>query len=153
MPTKRQIMKASLKRGRAVEVYLDPRFEDVVLPPQHLHEPSLLLRYVQFQIPDLLATGDGISATLSFQSKRYWTFIPWRAVFAIAVDGERDGVMWEGGTISSFSKEQAVAPVAKPSRPALQVLDGGMSGEAGVREPSEGKRPWLRLVKSDDIPF
>jgi hypothetical protein len=54
-----------------------------VVLPEHLLGDHVVLDYnlnATIPIPDLVATDDGIRATLSFSREPFTTFVPWSAV-------------------------------------------------------------------------
>jgi hypothetical protein len=69
-----------------VKVALDGNAPDVQLP-DHVRDDHVVLWYeldpVGVPIPDLEATDQGISATLSFSREPHKTFVPWSAVKGI----------------------------------------------------------------------
>lgn len=84
--TMREAFEHLLCRG-GVRVALHGRAAGVELPEQIRDLDPLVLEYgldLPTPIPDIEASDDGISATLSFSRTPYKTFIPWDAVIGMA---------------------------------------------------------------------
>ena len=80
VPPKRDVMLALLQQAESVYVNFDPRREGVMVPPQLKKTARVVLQYgmnMAIPIPDLDVGEDGIGATLSFDHRPCWTFVPW----------------------------------------------------------------------------
>jgi hypothetical protein len=79
-------------------LYLDPRGDDVTVPPWFKHQPELCLQFglnMPVPIPDLHLDETGIYGTLSFSQTPFTCAVPWKAVWMLRP--ERAGVpfLWE----------------------------------------------------------
>jgi len=95
LPPKKEVALALLEKSN-VDVYLDPRAEGVVVPPQFRKEPRLILKIglnMPVPIPDLRLDDDSMSCTLSFNRARFFCVVPWSSVFAMVGDDGR-GMVW-----------------------------------------------------------
>jgi stringent starvation protein B len=84
-------------QGRLVNVHIDPRRKGVMIPPNLRTCPHIVLQYgsrMAVPITNMEVSSLGISAVLSFGHLGANTFIPWHAVFAIADDEIRRGVVF-----------------------------------------------------------
>lgn len=120
-----------------VMVLFDPRKEKVQLPEYLKKETHVALQYgyhMPIPIRDFQIDDQGISATLSFQQRFSFTFVPWSAVFAIS-DGEQKNKVWEkdiptdldlppthtSGPLQPAQTESVLKPKARPSH--LKIVD------------------------------
>lgn len=89
-------------------VHFDPRHRDATVP-EHLAKlkRTLFVYSHDFKIPlnDLLVTEHGVSASLSFNRVRQYTFVPWDAVFAIEPDDNGAPVVWAQGIAEDLLQE------------------------------------------------
>jgi stringent starvation protein B len=95
LPPKKEVALALLERSN-VDVYLDPRAEGVVVPPQFRKEPRLILKIglnMPVPIPDLRLDDESMSCTLSFNRTKFFCVVPWLSVFAMVGDDGR-GMVW-----------------------------------------------------------
>ncbi|MBI2394497.1 MAG: hypothetical protein HYV09_33310 [Deltaproteobacteria bacterium] len=158
-PPKRDVMLALLQQAESVFVNFDPRRDGVVVPAHLKRQPRVVLQYglnMRIPIPDLDVGEDGIGATLSFEGRPTWTFVPWPAVFAIISQDQR-GMLWEADLpreIEAEHKKASSPAEAKKSaqpptkgalgkksapgkaRPSLRAVDGGGEGQK-----TDGERP------------
>lgn len=95
LPPKKEVMLALLERS-SVFVHLDPRREDVRVPPWFKKQAQLVLQVglnMAVPIPDLSVDDDSVSCTLSFSRSPHFCYVPWSAVFALVGDDSR-GMVW-----------------------------------------------------------
>jgi stringent starvation protein B len=95
LPPKKEVALALLERSN-VDVYLDPRANGVVVPPQFRKEPRLILKIglnMPVPIPDLRLDDESMSCTLSFNRAKFFCVVPWLSVFAMVGDDGR-GMVW-----------------------------------------------------------
>src|SRR6185369_11479387 len=114
LPPKKEVALALLERSN-VDVYLDPRANGVVVPPQFRKEPRLILKIglnMPVPIPDLRLDDESMSCTLSFNRAKFFCVVPWLSVFAMVGDDGR-GMVWP----DDVPQELAVR-ADKPSAPA-----------------------------------
>jgi len=160
-PPKRDVMLALLQHAESVFVNFDPRRDGVVVPAHLKRQPRVVLQYglnMRIPIPDLDIGEDGIGATLSFEGRPTWTFVPWTAVFAI-ISQDQKGMLWESDLpreIEAEHKKQTAPGEAKKSaqppaptkgtpkksaggktRPSLRAVDGGGESTRSSDKPEE----------------
>lgn len=168
LPPKKDVALALLERSN-VDVYLDPRSEGVVVPPQYRKEPRLILKIglnMPVPIPDLRLDDDSMSCTLSFNRARFYCVVPWMSVFAIVGEDGR-GMVWPDDVpqeLAIHTDEQGAPGAARegaaPSsrgkgRARLEAAPEGGRATAEPRAPrakrsrkkkEEPARPVLRAV-------
>lgn len=155
-PPKRDVMLALLQHAESVFVNFDPRRDGVVVPAHLKRQPRVVLQYglnMRIPIPDLDVGEDGIGATLSFEGRPTWTFVPWSAVFAI-ISQDQKGMLWESDLpreIEAEHKKQTAPGEAKKSAQPPNGKDSadGAKGRGlgnAKRPAAVGKRPSLRAV-------
>src|SRR3954453_15445624 len=95
LPPKKEVALALLERSN-VDIYLDPRAQGVVVPPQFRKEPRLILKIglnMPVPIPDLRLDDESMSCTLSFNRSPFYCVVPWSSVFAMVGEDGR-GMVW-----------------------------------------------------------
>jgi stringent starvation protein B len=93
---KRYVVEAMLERG-PVRIYLDARRDGVKVPDALASDPELVLRFGNRLVPpivDLALDAHAISGTLSFRGQPFHVVVPWHAVVAALVEGEREPATW-----------------------------------------------------------
>jgi hypothetical protein len=111
----REVVNALLDKGN-VDIYLDPRKRDVIVPLKYKFDSRLILkvgRSMPIPIPDLRVTDDRVSGTLSFDQEPFFCSVPWSAVFA-AVGEDGRGWVWNDRIPSEL--QDASAPRIAPSQ-------------------------------------
>lgn len=71
-----------------LDVWVEPK-KGVILPPHLLHKSMITIqvgRNLAVPIPDLETTPKGLGATLSFNNKGFFCFIPWCSVSYVHVN-------------------------------------------------------------------
>jgi stringent starvation protein B len=120
LPPKRDVMLALLERAPSVFIHLDPRGDDVRVPPWFKKQPQLVLQVglnMAIPIPDLSVDEAAVSCTLSFSRSPHFCYVPWRAVFALITEDSR-GMVWP----EDIPPEVAAQRAAAARRPALRAL-------------------------------
>jgi stringent starvation protein B len=160
-PPKKDVMLALLERS-SVFIHLDPRKEDVRVPPWFKKQPQLVLQVglnMAVRIPDLDVGDEGVGCTLSFNRSPVYCYMPWTSVFALVADDGK-GMIWPNDIPKEVAAQQAdraqkeqakaeirsvpaplgVKPAAKPSK--IDVAKGKKRAPARLRAqkpPAEGK--------------
>ena len=180
LPPKKEVALALLERSN-VDVYLDPRAQGVVVPPQFRKEPRLILKIglnMPVPIPDLRLDDESMSCTLSFNRVKFYCVVPWLSVFAMVGDDGR-GMVWpddvpqelavrvvdergsapalrEEGPASSRGGDKSGGRGEGKGKPRLQVQPGPSSSESGdAGAPSERgprtKRPRKKKEEQREV--
>lgn len=156
-PPKKDVARALLLRG-SLFVYLDPRREEVRVPPWFGQQPQLVLQVgldMPIPIPDLRVDDIGVFGTLSFNRAPFTCAVPWSAVFALMGDDGK-GWVWAEDIPAEVAAEVEQAakrerPTPKKAGPRLRAIDGGAteSGEMPAEDASGEPRrpPHLRIIK------
>src|SRR5690554_3397570 len=95
LPPKKDVALALLEHS-TVFVHLDPRKDDVRVPPWFKKQPQLVLQVglnMPVPIPDLTLDDEGLSCTLSFSRTPHFCKVPWPAVYALVGENGR-GMVW-----------------------------------------------------------
>lgn len=130
LPPKKDVALFLLQRS-SVFMHLDPRSDDVIVPPGFKREPRLVLQIgykMAVAIPDLAVEADGWSGTLSFRKQPFRCVVPWSRVFAmVGEDGQ--GMVWPEDVPPELAQPpQGSAPAARaPGKPALAPAPSGPS--------------------------
>lgn len=120
LPPKKEVALALLERSN-VDVYLDPRAEGVLVPPQFKKEPRLILKIglnMPVPIPDLRLDDESMSCTLSFNRVKFHCVVPWLSVFAMVGDDGR-GMVWPDDVpqelaVRGEERRSPLSPVPSP---------------------------------------
>ena len=146
LPPKKEVALALLERSN-VDIYLDPRSEGVVVPPQFRKEPRLILKIglnMPVPIPDLRLDDESMSCTLSFNRAKFFCVVPWHSVFAMVGDDGR-GMVWPDDVPQELAQKaegkdgpRAVGPA--PSGPETMSAPPSSRG-AGPRRPRLAEDP------------
>lgn len=174
LPPKKEVALALLERSN-VDVYLDPRANGVVVPPQFRREPRLILKIglnMPVPIPDLRLDDESMSCTLSFSRSPFFCVVPWDSVFAMVGDDGR-GMVWPDDVPQELavrvvedrrpSSEREPAPATPrgrgrakgasgeaPDGPrAVPSPEGASKGDIPADRPSRSKKP---RKKKDERP-
>lgn len=138
LPPKKDVALALLERSN-VDVYLDPRAQGVVVPPQFRKESQLILKIglnMYVPIPDLRFDEEGMSCTLSFSRVPFFCVVPWSSVFAMRGEDGR-GMVW---------------PDDVPRELSVKVVDEdqpGAGGDASAPQSAGGTRARGRSKLTD----
>ena len=126
-----------LLQDASLYVHLDPRGEDVVVPPQFHGQSQLVLQLgfnMAVKIPDLEVDEKGIGCTLSFNRMPHWCFLPWGSIYALVGEDGR-GMIWPDDVPSEVAAENRRAGfkvVPKDSKPGERPssLPDSVAGDA-----------------------
>jgi hypothetical protein len=160
-PSKPDVARALLLKGTAF-LHLDPRLEDVIVPPWFKNQPQLVLQVgIDMPVPirDLRVDDQGVVATLSFNRTPFTCFVPWASVFALVGDDGK-GMMWaesmplevaaeverevERMGVRAAAEADARADAAGQARPELRREEVGLLERSGS---DEAVRPRRRAQK------
>jgi hypothetical protein len=109
-------------------MHLDPRHEDVIVPPWFKDQPQLVLQIgmgMAVPIRDLRVDEHGVVATLSFNRSPFTCHVPWRSVFALAGD-DGLGRLWA----ESMPEEVAAEVEREVQRMAIRVAEAEARADA-----------------------
>ncbi|MFW6050478.1 MAG: hypothetical protein ACODAU_04850 [Myxococcota bacterium] len=119
LPAKKDVARGLLLRG-TVFVHLDPRGEDVMVPPWFKGQAQLVLQLgldMPIPIPDLRVDDEGVFGTLSFNRAPFTCSVPWEVVFALVGEDGR-GMVWPESMPAEIraevEREAGLAPAAVP---------------------------------------
>ncbi len=158
LPPKKEVALALLERSN-VDVYLDPRANGVVVPPQFRKEARLILKIglnMPVPIPDLRLDDESMSCTLSFNRSPFFCIVPWPSVFAMVGDDGR-GMVWPDDVPQELAirvAEERVPP-AEADGPASPPRNRGRAREeraelAAVDRPDRPARPKRTRKKKEE---
>lgn len=152
-PDKRDVMLDLLQHFDSVLVHFDPRMDGVMIPPHFRHQPHLVLQYghqLAVPIPDLDVGEKGITATLSFQRRPVYTFVPWSAVFMMVSSDQTRGARWDAdipGDLQSSSKPvPAKKEAAKPKLQAVKSPPSEPESSQGSKVQDEPRKASLSVA-------
>lgn len=110
-----------------VRITFDPSHKDATVPEHLRAQTHVVFQYgygLVVPIPDLLVTEHGVSATLSFNRRPAYTFVPWSAVFALT-DESGHVETWGSDAPRAFIEMAVDAIAAHPARGLLHLVKGG----------------------------
>lgn len=140
LPPKPEVALALLQTAASVYVHLDPRGDDVAVPPWFKNQPQLVLQIglnMAVPIPDLDVGRDSISCTLSFNRRPEFCRIPWTAIYGLVGEDGR-GMIWP----DSVPPEVASAAQGRGAkRPHLRVADESAARAEERGEPELSPAP------------
>lgn len=137
LPYKRDVANQLLRKG-SLFIHLDPRVNDVVVPPWLRHQAQLVLQVgldMPIPIPDLRVDADGIFGTLSFSRTPFACNVPWNAIFALVGDEGR-GMVWPESMPAEI--------VAEVEREALRSKLGSETDRSTGSRSRDGEADVLR---------
>jgi stringent starvation protein B len=140
LPAKKDVALALLEQS-TVFVHLDPRRDEVRVPPRFKKEHQLVLQIglnMAIPIRDLDVGEDALSCTLSFQQTPHFCRIPWAAVFALVGENGR-GMVWPDDVPPEVAA-QAARQQAK-EKPKLQAVAEPALRNATPLEVAKGPKP------------
>jgi stringent starvation protein B len=135
LPPKKDVALALLENS-SVFIHLDPRSEEVGVPPWFKRQPRLVLQIglnMPVPIPDLNLDEDSVSCTLSFNRSPHYCRIPWSSVFALVGEDGR-GMVWPDDIPPEVAAEMQNAQQKQQARPHLRAV------EATEPEPEAPKK-------------
>ena len=143
---RREIFQLLLSTQGSVCIHLDPRSQDVVVPPWLKHQAHLVLQIgtdMPIPCPDLVVNDAGISATLSFARTPYKCIVPWKYVWAIIGD-ERGGAVFEENIPPEIQAEMKGKKATKRQQfPAIKPVKVAVKPTTAARMKARG----LRVIK------
>lgn len=141
LPPKKDVMLALLERS-SVFIHLDPRPEEVRVPPWFKKQPQLVLQVglnMAVRIPDLSVEDDAISCTLSFSRSPFFCYLPLRHVFAL-VGEDGKGMVWPDDVPKEVAAQQAERAAQEQARSRLRsAASPEPSLEARTEAPAAGE--------------
>jgi stringent starvation protein B len=142
LPPKKEVAHALLETA-SVNVHLDPRCPNVVVPPAYRKQPQLVLQVglnMAVPIPDLRIDDEGMSCTLTFKRTPFFCVVPWASVFAMIGDDGR-GMVWPDDVPAEVA-QQAQGRVGDGT--ATKDTAKASSARDSKSDPSKPKRPRKR---------
>jgi stringent starvation protein B len=152
-------MLALLERS-SVFIHLDPRKDEVRVPPWFKKQPQLVLQVglnMAVRIPDLDVGDEAVSCTLSFNRSPVFCYMPWSSVFALVADDGK-GMIWPNDIPKEVAAQQAqqaekeqtraqIRPVPAPVASAAPAPKAAKAAKAKdyAAKPSAKKRGPARL--------
>jgi stringent starvation protein B len=145
LPAKKDVALALLEQS-TVFVHLDPRREEVRVPPWFKKEHQLVLQIglnMTIPIRDLDVGEDALSCTLSFNRSPHFCRIPWSSVFALVGENGR-GMVWPDDVPPEVAaqaarqqaKEKPKLHAVAEERPAPRA-----PAQLEVPKPAKARRP------------
>src|SRR5262245_53513798 len=141
LPPKKDVALALLERSN-VDIYLDPRAEGVVVPPQFRKEARLVLNIglnMPLPIPYLRHADESMSCTRSFSRSPFYCVVPWSSVFAMVGDDGR-GMVWPDDVPQELAVR--VEERRRPPEPGNTKANARARGRSKLAEdpPARAKR-------------
>lgn len=130
-------MNALLERS-SVYIHLDPRKDDVRVPPWFKKQPQLVLQVgLRMAVPirDLDVGEDAVSCTLSFNRAPFFCYVPWTAVFALVADDGK-GILWPNDIPQEVAAQQAERAQKEQARERMRSVSADPQKPA---PPAEGQ--------------
>jgi stringent starvation protein B len=155
LPRKKDVAIALLEQA-SVFVHIDPRPEEVRVPPWFKRQPQLVLQIglnMPVPIPDLDVSDHGLSCTLSFNRSPFHCQIPWAAVFALVGESGR-GMVWPDDVppeVAAQAQKQAkpqLSAVAAPAPEAAADADAAPAAKKGTRGQKAQKARPKKVAKT-----
>lgn len=137
LPPKKDVMLALLERS-SVFIHLDPRAEDVRVPPWFKKQPQLVLQVglnMAVRIPDLSIEDDAVSCTLSFSRSPFFCYVPFRTVFAL-VGEDGKGMIWPNDVPKEVAAEQAARAAKEQAKARLRPAEAVPAASTGAGDPA-----------------
>jgi stringent starvation protein B len=143
LPPKKDVALALLEQA-TVLVHLDPRGEQVQVPPWFKRQPQLVLQIglnMPKPIPDLNVDDQGISCTLSFSNSPHYCYLPWGSVYAL-IGASGRGMVWPDDVPKEVAGQYVVtAPKEETkSRPALKAVEEPSPDEQAAKVDAKKKK-------------
>jgi hypothetical protein len=150
LPPKKDVALALLEQA-TVLVHLDPRGEQVVVPPWFKRQPQLVLQIglnMPKPIPDLNVDDEGISCTLSFSNTPHYCKLPWGSVYAL-IGASGRGMVWPDDVPKEVAGQYVVTTPkeeAKP-RPTLRAVGAEPTADEQAAKADAKKKKRARKAK------
>lgn len=151
LPSKIDVAKQLLEKG-SLFIHLDPRTQDVIVPPWLRHQAQLVLQVgtnMPIPIDDLNVNQDGIFGTLTFSRSPFTCILPWAAIFALVGDEQR-GMVWPESMPSEIAAEVAREEDKMQNRSSSSIppLPPEAAKKASPRvSTKKALPPYLRVIK------
>lgn len=150
LPPKKDVALALLEQA-TVLVHLDPRGEQVQVPPWFKRQPQLVLQIglnMPKPIPDLNVDDQGISCTLSFSNSPHYCHLPWSSVYAL-IGASGRGMVWPDDVPKEVAGQYVVtAPKEEPKpRAALHAVGAEPSPDEQAAKADAKKKKRARKAK------
>lgn len=149
LPPKKDVALALLEQA-TVLVHLDPRGEQVIVPPWFKRQPQLVLQIglnMPKPIPDLNVDDEGISCTLSFSNTPYFCKLPWSSVYALIGQSGR-GMVWPDDVPKEVAGQYVMtAPKEEPKPRALRAVGAEASPSELAAKADAKKKKRARKAK------
>lgn len=144
-PPKKDVARALLLRG-SLFVYLDPRRDEVRVPPWFGQQAQLVLQVgldMPIPIPDLRVDDVGVFGTLSFNRAPFTCVVPWSAVFALMGDDGK-GFVWAedmppevAAEVEQAARKEGREVRPSAAKPKLRAIEGGGASESSEMSSAE----------------
>jgi len=148
LPYKRDVANQLLRKG-SLFIHLDPRMQDVVVPPWLRHQAQLVLQVgmdMPIPIPDLRVDENGIFGTLSFSRTPFSCNMPWNAIFAL-VGAEGRGMVWPESMPAEIVAEVERENERAALRPAPNAVTSSERPRATKTKSGKEIPSWLKVIK------
>jgi stringent starvation protein B len=123
LPPKKDVALALLESS-TVFLHLDPRVEEVKVPPWFKRQPQLVLQIglnMPVPIHDLNLDDAGVSCTLSFNRMPHFCHVPWKAIYALVAEDGR-GMLWPEDIPPEVSAQAQVRAQTQETRSRLHAV-------------------------------
>lgn len=135
LPPKKDVALALLEQA-TVLVHLDPRGEQVQVPPWFKRQPQLVLQIglnMPKPIPDLNVDDQGISCTLSFSNSPHYCHLPWSSVYAL-IGASGRGMVWPDDVPKEVAGQYVVTAPKEEAKPRAALRAVGAAAEPSPDE-------------------
>jgi stringent starvation protein B len=144
LPPKKDVA-LTLLESSTVFLHLDPRVEEVKVPPWFKRQPQLVLQIglnMPVPIHDLNLDDAGVSCTLSFNRTPHYCHVPWKAIYALVAEDGR-GMLWPEDIPPEVSAQAQVRSQTQETRSRLHAVPAVAAKRAAEARP-EPIRPSSR---------
>jgi len=136
LPPKKEVALALLESS-TVFLHLDPRVEEVKVPPWFKRQPQLVLQIglnMPVPIHDLNLDEAGVSCTLSFNRAPHFCHVPWKAIYALVAEDGR-GMLWPEDIPPEVSAQAHVRAQAPEPRAHLHAVPPAADKPQAAAQP------------------
>ncbi len=150
LPPKKDVALALLEQA-TVLVHLDPRGDEVQVPPWFKRQPQLVLQIglnMPKPIPDLNVDDEGISCTLSFSNSPHYCHLPWSSVYAL-IGASGRGMVWPDDVPKEVAGQYVVTGPKEEAKPraALHAVGTEPSPDEQAAKADAKKKKRARKAK------
>lgn len=150
LPPKKDVALALLEQA-TVLVHLDPRGEQVQVPPWFKRQPQLVLQIglnMPKPIHDLNVDDEGISCTLSFSNSPHYCYLPWGSVYAL-IGASGRGMVWPDDVPKEVAGQYVVTTPKEDPKPrtALRAVGAEPSPDEQAAKADAKKKKRARKAK------